>query len=171
MNSKSTKLPWLDAYAGQTVDELLSLEGRYRIDSLVLVFEQAIDQKEARVGERGLNNEEQIILAVEALEREVNNGGYAQFFTNSSREYASMIVDSLQRIGCRETAAITEKAIKAVGISDLKADTIKSAMAKSDVRREAKLNQCDDEYFKNTEPIAARLFAFIKANRAHINFN
>jgi len=44
----------------------------------------------------------------------VNNGGYDQFFTNSSREFASTIVDSLQHIGCKKTADITQKAIKAL---------------------------------------------------------
>ncbi len=67
-------LQWLDRYSGETVDELLALEGKYRIDSLVLAFEQAIDQKAARVGGEYLTDVERIILAVEALEREVNNG-------------------------------------------------------------------------------------------------
>lgn len=168
MGSGVKKLEWLDGYSGQSVDQLLSLEGKYRIDSLVLAFEQAIGQKVARVGERGLSNEERIVLAVEGLEREVNNGGYAQFFTNSSREYASIIVNSLQRIGCRKAANITEKAIKALDISDLTVEAIETVMAKNDKQREAKLNQCDDEYYKNEEPIADQLFEFIKANKAHI---
>jgi hypothetical protein len=32
-------------------------------------------------------------------------------------------------------------------------------MAKRDKQREAKLNACDDEYFKNAEPIAESLSA------------
>ena len=79
-----------------------------------------------------------------------------------------MIVASLQRIGCRETAAITEKAIKALGTPNLTAEGVKSAMAKNDEQRGVKLNQCDDEYYKNPEPIAERLFAFIKTNKDHI---
>jgi hypothetical protein len=43
-------LPWLDSYSGATTDELLSLEGRYTTDSLVLVFEQALNEKAAREG-------------------------------------------------------------------------------------------------------------------------
>jgi hypothetical protein len=168
MESDGKKLQWLDGYTGQTVDQLLALEGKYRIHSLVLVFEEALDQKAARVGEHALSDEERIVLAVEALEREVDNGGYAQFFENSSREYAPMIVASLQRIGCRETATITEKAIKALGTARLTAGGIKSVMAKNDEQRKAKLNQCDDEYYKNPEPIAERLFAFIKTNKDHI---
>ena len=61
-------------YSGQSADQLLSLEGMYRIDSLVRAFEQAITQKAQRGGVQSLTDEERIVLAVEALEREVNNG-------------------------------------------------------------------------------------------------
>jgi len=168
MAFKGQKLQWLDGYTGQSVDQLLSLEGEYRTDSLVLAFEQALDQKEARVGERALSKEERTVLAVEALEREVNNGGYAQFFRNSSRQYASMIVAVLQHIGCSKTAATTEKAIKALNAPHITADGVKSAMARNDEQRDVKLNQCNDEYYKNREPIAERLFAFIKINKGRM---
>jgi hypothetical protein len=81
---------------------------------LVVAFEQAFDQRAARVGENALTEEERIILAIEALEREVNNGGYSQFFLNSSREYAPVMVRALERIGCLKTAKITQKALDAL---------------------------------------------------------
>src|SRR5439155_6192926 len=66
---------WLNGYSDQSVEQLLSLEGEYRTDSLVLAFEEAINQKAQREGMQSLTEEERIVLAVEALEREVNNGG------------------------------------------------------------------------------------------------
>ena len=71
-----SELKWLDGYSGQTTEELVALEGEYRTDSLVLAFEQALDQRVEHVGQEGLTEEERIVLAIEALEREVNNGGY-----------------------------------------------------------------------------------------------
>ena len=50
-------LKLLSDYSGQTVEQLLSLEGEYRIDSLVLAFEQAVDQKAAREGASAVNVE------------------------------------------------------------------------------------------------------------------
>jgi hypothetical protein len=163
-------LGWLNGYAGQSPGELLSLEGKYRIDSLVLAFEEAISQKAQREGVKGLTDEERIVLAVEALEREVNNGGYHQFFVNSSREFASVVVAALERIGCKKTATITQRAIKALGISDLTSEAIDAAIAGDDQKRRTKFSQCDDAYYKNTEPIAERLFAFIKTNKARIRW-
>ena len=160
---------WLE-YSGESADQLLSLEGKYRIDSLVLAFEQAISQKAERRGVQNLSDEERIVLAVEALEREVNNGGYHQFFANSSREFAPIAVGSLQTIGCKKTASITQRAIKALGISDVTAEAIDTAMTADGQQRLAKLNRCDASYYKSAEPIAERLFAFIKANKASIRF-
>lgn len=135
---------FLESYGGQSTDELIALAGKYRIDSLVLAFEQAIQRKTA-----ALSKEESCVLAVEALEREVNNGGYSQFFGNSSGEYAGIVVDALQAIGCPKTAAMTADAI--AGRDD-----------------EKKLAACDDRYYANDEPIADRLFAWIGKNRAKI---
>jgi hypothetical protein len=104
------ELLWLDGYCGQTVEELIALESKYRIESLVLAFECALGKKAARLGRESLSDEESIILAVEALEREVNNGGYDQYFFNTP-EYAPMIVRALQRIGCPKTAEITQNAL------------------------------------------------------------
>ena len=160
---------WLE-YSGESADQLLSLEGKYRIDSLVLAFEQAINQKAEREGMPSLTDEERVVLAVEALERELNNGGYDQFFVNSSREFAPTVVGALQRIGCKKTATITQRAIKALGTSALTAEAIDAAIAGDDEQRLAKLNRCDASYYKSGEPIAERLFAFIKANIASIRF-
>jgi Domain of unknown function (DUF4375) len=168
--SQTGNLSWLDGYSGQSIEELLALEGKYRIDSLVLAFEAGIRQKLKCHERQALTDEERIVLAVEALEREVNNGGYDQFFTNSS-QFVPTIVDSLQRIGCKRTAMITQRAIKVLGISDLTAEAIDTAIVSDDddEQRLAKLNRCDEAYHKNAEPIAERLFAFIKANKAGIS--
>ena len=161
---------WLDGYSGQSADELLSLEGKYRTDSLVLAFEQAINRKVEQKGLQTLTDEEHIVLAVEALEREVNNGGYDQFFVNSSREFVPTIVGALQRIGCKKTAIITQRAIEALDVANHTSEAIEAAMAAENEGRLAKLSRCDDSYYKSGEPIAERLFAFIKANKAVIRF-
>src|SRR5687768_7468462 len=100
---------WFD-YKGQTTDELLALGDQYRIDSLVLAFEQGILQKV----DAPISDEERVVLAVEGLEREVNNGGYSQFFLNSSNEYVDVIEQALRDIGCPETADITRDAVAAL---------------------------------------------------------
>jgi hypothetical protein len=161
-------LQWLDGYSGESVAELIALEGKYRADSLVLAFEQAMDQKAARIGADKLTAEERVILAVEALEREVNNGGYGQFFVNSSREYAPIIVEALRRIGCLKTAEITEKAVKIVQLNPITDEEIEDGTWEENEERLDALGECDSLYFERPENIEESLFAFIKANRAKI---
>jgi hypothetical protein len=161
-------LQWLDGYNGESVDELIALEGKYRTDSLVLAFDQAMDQKSARVGEEQLTIEERVILAIEALEREVNNGGYGQFFRNSSREYAPIIVDALRRIGCPKTADITQKALTIVQKSHITDEEIENGTWEENEERHDALDECNSLYFERPETIEDNLFAFIKTNRAKI---
>ncbi len=158
---------WFDGYEGQTTDELLALEGEYRIDSIVVAFEEAIQRK---APSRPISKEERYVLAIEALEREVNNGGYGQFFLNSSHEFIDVIEEALAAIGCPKTAAITRQAIASLGIdgelTGEKAEAV--VLADSEEVREA-LDECDEQYFDNDEPIANRLFNWIKRNRAAVS--
>jgi hypothetical protein len=158
-----TTAPWLE-YSGQSTDELLALEGKYRTDSLVVAFETALLGKEGK-----LTTEESYVLAIEALEREVNNGGYAQFFSNVSGEHAPIIEDALRAIGCPKTANMTRDAIAAVVLDgELDADALAAAVAREDEEMQQTLSECDEEYFANDEEIADRLFEWIKANRMSI---
>ena len=156
-------LPFLESWTGQSTDQLLALEGKYRTDSLVLAFEGALL---GRSGE--LTDEESYVVAVEALEREVNNGGYSQFFLNSSGEYADVIEAALRAIGCPKTADITREAIDAIGGADLGASELSDRAANADDDLRAQLEECDAHYFSNDEPIADRLFEWIRANRTSI---
>jgi hypothetical protein len=160
-----SNLKWLKEYSGQTVDELLALERDYRVDSLVTAFHQAIDQKIARDGEGSLSAEETLVIAIEALEMEVNNGGYALFFTGWSKQYAPGIVAALTRIRCPQTATITQKAIDALKLTALTVEAIDAAMTAEDKDRDRILDECDQRYYRSGEDIAKSLFAFIRSNR------
>lgn len=158
---------FLDCYNGQSVDDIINLQQTHRIDSLVLAFEQALDTKKES-GEK-LSEPELIILAIEALEREVNNGGYSQFFYNSSVEYTPVIVGSLKAIGCNELASLTQKAIDLLEIDFLEPDIIEERMDPDDDALEEALGELDDIFFNEIEDIPAySLFDYIKQNREHI---
>ena len=60
--------PFLESYGGQTIQQLIAMKDSHRIDSLVLAVEQALGSKP----ESELSEQERVVLAVEAMEREVN---------------------------------------------------------------------------------------------------
>jgi hypothetical protein len=162
-------LKWLEGYSGQSTGALVALEGCYRTDSLVLTFEQAISQKMARIGRDRLTDEERVVLAIEALEREVNSGGYLQFF-DSAAEFAPTVVDALNQIGCGAVAAVTEEAIGALRVcSPVTAAAISEAMGEDDEERNAKLDACDAQYYAVAGDLAGPLLEYIKRNRDKID--
>jgi Domain of unknown function (DUF4375) len=162
------ELKWFDAYSGQTIEQLLSLEGKYQTDSLVVAIEHAIGKKAARQGNKSLTAQERTVLAIEAFEREVNNGGYSQYFENA-HEFAPTIVESLVRINCPKTAEISREAIHALNLPALDSAAINTAMISQSATRDDILHQCDEAYHETGEDIGGQLFSFIKANKSRIN--
>jgi hypothetical protein len=159
-----------EQYSGETLDELLAYPSKGQYGSLARAFEQAIQQKVAQKGKDGLTKEEYIVLAVRALDREVNNGGYDQFFCNSSRQYASTIVDALRQIGCDEAASITQRALGALSVPSLDPDSITKAITKNDNRRTEELYACDRLFYQKHQDIAKNLYLFVKRNKTRIEF-
>jgi hypothetical protein len=160
------QLPCLE-YDGQTTSQLLDCKDTHRIDSLLCAFEWDIQAKARLSSESDLTYEERLVLALMALEREVNNGGYHQFFLNSSRRFVPIIVDCLRDVGCERTAALTERAIAALKIPIVTADAVDEVICEKNPKREAILDECSACYYK-IEEIGERLFPFIETHQDRI---
>jgi hypothetical protein len=156
----------LDVYSGQTVEELLSFEKFRRTDLLVQSFEQAIQRKADRRGR--LSDAEKVVLAVRKLDSTMVVDDFDNFFRYSP-QFASTIVDSLLRIGCKRLARATQRAVDALHLRSLRTPQVKAAMNRQDELRDEKLSQCSRSYWTVPGP-ARRLFAFIKANKESIRF-
>ena len=103
--------------------------------------------------------------------RSPDNGGYAQFFTNSSVEYVPHIVDALNRIGCPETSKLTRRATTvAIGEGAATAASITAAMESANATRDAALSEIDGAYFASGEDIADALFRRLLLRHADIAF-
>jgi hypothetical protein len=160
------KLPWLE-YTGQATPELVACKSTHQIASLLCAFEWGIQAKIGPGGEGELTGVERLLLAVMALQREVNNGGYSQFFTNSSRRFASTIVEYLHRIGCDITATLTERAIRALTADALSDDSVSHAALNANTSTNQVLDMLDREYYKLNE-IEPHLFEFIETHQNNI---
>ena len=156
--------PFLDSYGGQTIQQLIAMKDSHRIDSLVLAVEQALGGK----SESELSEPERVVLAVEAMEREVNNGGYEQFFGNTP-EFTGFLVHALELIGCPKVAAISADAIASLELPAQpdRAAVERTASELSDDARE-RLGECDSRYYANDESIEQYLFAFIAQHQHEI---
>jgi hypothetical protein len=159
---------WFENEKSLSVHEIVKLESDFRIDSLVCAIEGLILLKDD--SDADINEEELIVLAVEAMEREVNNGGYAQFFSNSSWRFTPYLVNSLNRIGSTQAKQLAEQAISALGVGELTNETdvteyhdrIQEAVENDDASE--KLDEIDSRYYEMEEDVAGLVFGFVKKN-------
>ncbi len=161
--ARKDKIPWLD-YTGQDTGQILACKGTHRIDSLLCALEQAIELRQNRSPEVATTLEERTLLAIMALQREVNNGGYRQFFVNSSREYTLTVVPALEGIGCHTTAALTQRAVDALDPHPLTLKAIEGSIFKPNPERDRVLDALDQRFYEICE-IEPKLFAFVESHR------
>ncbi len=155
-------------YTGQSSDEILASVETHSLFSVLGGLQWCIEAKaRARGGEDKLTDEERVFLAVLALISEVNNGGYRQFFWNSSRRFTPIIVDSLRTIDCEQTAELTERAIATLGLSELTVDAVTEEIQREHAEKNAKLDALDREFYSFDEA-TRHLLDFVHAERARI---
>lgn len=118
-----------------------------------------------------LNDEERVFYITQVLEMEVNNGGFAQFFFNSSGMFANELVASFEKIGAKKTAEICKKAISIYGDEvptdrDKREEILTPDDEAEEERIEAVLNECDDAFFKYEDDLVELSYQFILNNKA-----
>jgi hypothetical protein len=94
----------------QSIVEILSIQDDTKF---AIALGTLVTDREAAVGYEHLSTAERVIYCVDGLEREVNNGGFLQFFDNAAGDHAMDTIESLRSLGAPKTAALV---IKAVGV-------------------------------------------------------
>jgi hypothetical protein len=158
-----TKLPVVE-YTGQTLAEILALNGTHSTYSLVAAIEQGIQLRQRNDPAHALTAPEVVFLAVMSFEREVNNGGFAQFFGNSSREFAGHIVSALEQVGMFAKASLATRAIDCLAMETISGPAVLAAILRDDPERDARLNALDHEFYSLTSS-PSQLVTFIEAHR------
>ena len=135
------------------------------INTVLDIFTELADRVEGgESGLEGLNEYERTILVTQALEGDVNNGGFLQFFDNSMGALAGEIEAAFKRIGAKKTAAICKRALKAFP-QGLPADwEERRAYLDEHVTEavEAKLEQCDDAFYRYEDDLEALNVAYVR---------
>src|SRR5688572_23032802 len=68
--------------------------------------------REAKLGFEALTEPEKVVFCLDKLEQEVNNGGFEQYFRNSSGDNAVVTPAALRTLGASQVASIVEKALE-----------------------------------------------------------
>jgi hypothetical protein len=109
---------------------------------------------------------QKVFSSIWALEAEVNNGGFSQYFFNESRETAAFVVEALRSVGARQTAEICRKAIDTAFPAGLPSDlaVIRSVAADLSEESEGKLNELDRQFYLYPDNLTELLYAFVAAH-------
>jgi Domain of unknown function (DUF4375) len=105
---------------------------------------------------------QKVFSAIWAVESEVNNGGFSQYFFNDSRESAPFVVEAMETVGAPKTAAICKRAIAVAFPSGLPQDsqTIRSSAAGFSKEVRNSLELLDQEFFEYPHNLTDLLFAY-----------
>ena len=101
--------------------------------------------------------------AIWAVESEVNNGGFSQYFLNSSSETAESVVEALDTINAPQTADICRRAIAAAFPAGLPSDPeiVSASASEFSDEIEEQLSALDQEFYQYPHDLAALLFAYV----------
>jgi hypothetical protein len=113
-----------------------------------------------------ISDAERVFICVWQLEAEINNGGFAQYYTNSAGDLATDAPAALEAIGAVRTARIV-RAANAVFPGGPSPDR--------DVREDAfdgladgVFEELDDRFLAYEDDLSSMLYAYVQAHRGEI---
>ncbi|WP_445722177.1 DMP19 family protein [Flavobacterium sp.] len=113
-----------------------------------------------------LNEAEKTFLYVEILEAEINNGGFDQFFFNSSGDYANEILEALKKIGALKTVKIVEEAYKNFPENPIPKDNNirREILENINEQTSEKWTQLEDKFYLYEENIGGLVLDYVRKN-------
>ncbi|NBG67157.1 DMP19 family protein [Acidiluteibacter ferrifornacis] len=114
-----------------------------------------------------LTDEQKLFFYIQCLEREINNGGFNQYFFNSSGDFAHKTVKSLQTIGAKKTAVILQKAIDQFPNSNVPEDRIERQEILEQIQETADLvwEELDQKFFSYEDDLNTLNIEFVRKNK------
>lgn len=153
-----------DPLRPKPLPEIFKLENK---DDFVFEMNKYVGAKCAYGGKlEALSGPERVFYVGQVLEAEVNNGGFSQFFYNSSGDFAGELVVVFQTIGAVKTAQLCQRAVDALGETAF-ADWSErqKLLAEVDDETEEILGACDDTFYDYEEDLAALNQAYVLSHR------
>jgi hypothetical protein len=116
-----------------------------------------------RRGAKGLTEPQLYYLTLSWLDAEVRNGGFSQYYFNSSGELATHAVKAARSVGAAEITAIIEKANTLFGRNgpDADRDRRMDQLSKIDLKA---LEELDTRYYKCAERLSEILPRFVASH-------
>lgn len=118
-----------------------------------------------------LSAAERVFYITQTLEMEVNNGGFSQFFYNSSGNFSNELVGAFSSIGANTTAAICQRAIDAFG-RDIPVDRYERQEMLDELESDELdevLGECDNAFYAYEDNLNELNYNFAMENKEQFN--
>lgn len=118
-------------------------------------------------GFESLTQAEQTVFCIDGLEREVNNGGFSQWFFNSAGDQARETIDALQRVGANHTAELVRRSLQPFGAEGPSRDweQRRDQLERIGDGAEGLWNELTDAFYEYTDDLTALLRSYADAHR------
>jgi Domain of unknown function (DUF4375) len=146
-------LPWADGLKQMPAEPTDSSEDNLLIELSEKIFRQTEQFNEAQ----------KVFARVWLLEAEVNNGGFDQFFFNSSGDEAAETPDALDTIGAHQAAELARRANSVFPDGGPSKDRqARQAQLDSLDSANESLSELDAEFYEYPDNLTSLLTAFVK---------
>ncbi len=114
---------------------------------------------------------EQVFVTIWTLEADVNNGGFDQYYLNSSGDRASYAPAALRTIGADATAVIVQRANATFGPGGPPADRDARVAAIDELPEDVDelWNECDQAFYAYPDNLTDLLAAYVQAHKSEIH--
>lgn len=147
------------------IDDILKLKDETEI--VIKIDELLWEKAKKGIDFESLNYYEKNVILIEILEGQVNNGGFDQYFFNSSGEYAHETLIALKEIKANQMAEILNRAITIFPTSPIPKDTKKRRELMKNIPKNVSdnLDKLDHEFYKYPDNLARLIINYVKANK------
>jgi hypothetical protein len=116
-----------------------------------------------------LNDHQKFFIYNQIVEREVNNGGFNQFYYNSSGDYANEVLESLKSIGDEKTVQIIQEANERFPDKNVPKDREERQEILEKIEDEVNgtWENLDQRFCEYEEDLNALNMAYIKKHKEH----
>jgi len=150
---------------GNATEEYVDNEDIQRYNFVVNMWEAVCKKCEYGDDFEKLNEHERVFFVTQILEQEVNNGGFSQFFYNSSGDFSNELVNAFTKIGALKTAEICKKAL-AVFNDNVPTDREEREELLYKLDCDEVLSEYDDEFFEYEDNLEELNYTYIMEHRS-----
>ncbi len=151
---------------GKTVEDVVGQRGKTDDWELVSNIGFILFEKEQKQGLSSFSTPERYFYIIEGMMREINNGGFSQFFFNSTGQLADVLVPALEVINSVEGKKIAQKAVGILGNPSSLDDNTRVQHLKI-ITEDFEMDlweECDNAFYNLSEPLDTLMLDYVEKN-------